>query len=339
MRFFAVLLLLSACGDDAAKPDCKTSACTLSHDFGVQMLAAGQEHSDLCQSWTLHNTTDLWVNAVVLDNDGGYHHSNWTFVHENVYNVPDSAWDCSTNGFSETAGALSGGVLYAQSTQAKHEVQQFPPGVALRVPAFSRIIGSTHLLNASGGPLTTDLRMQIQAIPAASVVTDLKFLRMQYHDLHIPAQSQAEFSMSCDFATPYQQMVGTPFDMKVYYILPHYHSLGTRLDVKLFGGPQDGQVIFQHFGYDGQPGGRTYNPPIDVSGTGAVGLTMTCAFDNPRDVPVGWGIGDQEMCVSGIFADMGFTLADGEANDGTGMVTSMQGTTVYASAPCVVHAL
>lgn len=337
MRFVAVLLLLSACGDDA-KPDCNSAPCTLTHDFGTQMLAAGQEHNDLCQSWTLHNTTDLWVNAVELDNDGGYHHSNWLFVHENVYDVPDGAWECAANGFHEISGAISGGVLYAQSTQARHEVQQFPAGVAVRVPAFSRIIGSTHLLNASGAPLTTDLRMQIQTIPTSTVNVKLKPFRMQYQDLHIPPLSTAEFTMACDFATPYQSAVGTPFAMKLYYVLPHYHSLGARLDVKLVGGPRDGEVVFEHIGYDGQPDGKTFDPPIDVAAAGASGLSLTCAFDNPRDAEVGWGIGDQEMCVMLGFADTGLTIADGEASPGTGMVTQTQGNTVYASAPCMVTA-
>jgi hypothetical protein len=337
MKYVVVFLLVAGCGDDAP-PDCKTTACTLSHDFGTQMLAAGQEHNDLCQSWTLHNTTDLWVNAVELTNDGGYHHSNWLFVKENVYDVPDGAWECAANGFHEISGALSGGVLYAQSTQAKHEVQQFPPGVAVKVPAFSRIIGSTHLLNASGAALTTDLRMTIHAIPAATVATKLKPFRMQYQDLHIPPMSSAEFTMACDFASVYQTAVGAPFAMKLFYVLPHYHALGARLDVKLAGGPRDGELVFQHIGFDGQPDGRTYDPPFDVAAAGATGLSITCAFDNPRDVAVGWGIGDQEMCVMLGFADTGLTIADGEGNPGTGMVTGMQGNTVYASAPCMVSA-
>jgi len=55
--------------------------------------------------------------------------------------------------------------------------------------------------------------------------------------------------------------------------------------------------LIEHIGYDGQPDGKTFDPPIDVAAAGASGLSLTCAFDNPRDVAVCWGIGDQEMCV------------------------------------------
>ena len=36
-------------------------------------------------------------------------------------------------------------------------------------------------------------------------------------------------------------------------------------------------------------------PPVDL--TGATGLRFSCGWSNPRPVEVGWGIGDQEMCV------------------------------------------
>jgi hypothetical protein len=33
------------------------------HDFGVFRLEPGDEHNDLCQSWTLGNEEELWVNS------------------------------------------------------------------------------------------------------------------------------------------------------------------------------------------------------------------------------------------------------------------------------------
>ena len=38
-----------------------------------------------------------------------------------------------------------------------------------------------------------------------------------------------------------------------------------------------------------------FDPPLDL--TGVTGMRFTCGYDNWRDVNVGWGIGDQEMCV------------------------------------------
>ena len=51
----------------------------------------------------------------------------------------------------------------------------------------------------------------------------------------------------------------------------------------------------------GESRGRRFDPPIDFSQSD--GVDFACEFDNPRDVEVGYGVGDQEMCVMLGFAD------------------------------------
>jgi hypothetical protein len=76
-------------------------------------------------------------------------------------------------------------------------------------------------------------------------------------------------------------------------------------------------VIMRHDGF-GNNAGTAITPAVDLAALGATGLRMTCGYDNPRDVSVGWGIGDQEMCVMALQAvtDIGF---DAEVADGTDM--------------------
>jgi len=54
----------------------------------------GEEVLGLCQSWTLNNPEELWVNAVELGQDVASHHSNWTFVPDNLYKGEDGVWPC-----------------------------------------------------------------------------------------------------------------------------------------------------------------------------------------------------------------------------------------------------
>jgi hypothetical protein len=91
--------------------------------------------------------------------------------------------------------------------------------------------------------------------------------------------------------------------MKVYYILPHTHALASRFFVNVMGGPEDNGSLIDVIGFNGEARGRAYDPPVDL--TGAEGLTFGCEFNNPRDVSVGWGFGDQEMCELLGFADSG----------------------------------
>src|SRR5688572_24341769 len=97
MRKLILAFCLCACsggGDDSGDDDddgvdAAPMGTTLSHDFPTQTLEPGFEQSGLCQSWTLDNPEELWVNQVVVTNDGGYHHSNWFWVPDDQFTMPD----------------------------------------------------------------------------------------------------------------------------------------------------------------------------------------------------------------------------------------------------------
>src|SRR5262245_33721797 len=100
------------CGSDG-DGDCDPTheACVIENAVSTIEVAAGVEDEDTCQSWTLNNPTELWVNSVTENNNGAYHHANWFFVPDNEFVQPDGTWRCSDAGFSELVAALLGGYL------------------------------------------------------------------------------------------------------------------------------------------------------------------------------------------------------------------------------------
>jgi hypothetical protein len=273
------------------------------HDFAEFTTDAGSESLGLCQSWTLNNDADIWVNAVELEQNEASHHSNWTFVPDTKYAGDDGVWDCKDRNYDELSAAVAGGVLYAQSTQATHEVQKFPDGAAVRIPAHSRIIGDVHLLNVTAEAVTGHAKLTIYSLDVAKVTHKLTPFHMTYTGLDIPPHSTSRFTGDCDLASQYQQSTGKPFDLKLYYSLPHTHALGTRFFLFAKGGGVDGESLIDVAGFNGEARGKAYDPPIDLSG--ATGLEFGCEFQNPRDVDVKWGFQDQEMCEM-----LGFVEAD-----------------------------
>jgi hypothetical protein len=272
------------------------------HDFGTYELEAAQEVDGLCQSWTLGNETEIWVNAVELRTNGGYHHSNWLFAPDTEYAGPDGAWKCRDRGYSELQAAVAGGVLFAQSTQAKRQVQKFQEGVAVRLPPHARIIGGTHLLNYADEPFETTLELAIYTLSEGEVTVPLAPFRLSYLDLTIPPQAVSAFTGECDVATAINGGPGA-LDMDLYYVMPHYHSLGNAFRLEMYGGKDDGKLLYELGEFDGEAHGAPFDPPVSMKD--AKGFRFTCGFENPRNVEVGWGIGDQEMCVM-----LGFTRAD-----------------------------
>jgi hypothetical protein len=304
-------------GDDLGL-DCDPRAepCVIEKTVSTYEIAAGVEDEDVCQSWTLDNPTELWVTGIAQTNTGAYHHANWFFVPDDTFELPDGTWSCRDENFQEFTAAILGGYLFALSTQSTYEAQELPAGGAIRIPPYSRLIGASHLLNASDQTVVTDMHIALTTVPPDQVSASMAPTRLSYIDLALPPESRSSFSTECAIGDTHQEQMGEPWTYVLYYALSHYHVLGVYAQLELVGGQRDGEVVFRHDGY-GENLGIAIDPPLDVAATGATGLRFTCGFDNPREQEVGWGIGDQEMCVLALQADtnMGF---DGSVIGGAG---------------------
>jgi len=131
-------------------------------------------------------------------------------------------------------------------------------------------------------------------------------------------------------AETYEAAAGRPFDMKLYYVLPHYHALGNYFRLQIMGGPNDGQIILEMEDFNAEANGKVFDPPIDL--TGADGLRVTCGYNNPTDQEVEWGIGDQEMCEFLGLADEA-AMMDGGVDNHNAEGSLVDGVMTFVS-PC-----
>ena len=301
--FLALIVLWSlGCGREAASlnenadlpmPELDPDRRSVTHQF-PNIDLEGFEEVTPCVTWRINNDEALYVNTITLYNEGASHHSNWFVVPEEMYDGPDGFFDCGSRGFDELTSAVSGAVIFAQSTQSRDEVQQLPEGVVIKIPPRHRVVAGTHFLNLSSRAMTTSLRMSFGLIHPRLVQTVVAPLHLGYFDLHIPPQRQSRHTGECALSEIYRQASGSDFDMKLYYLLPHYHSMGNFFRVEIMGGPRDGETIMEMAGFNAEANGVVFDPPIDLTGTD--GLRVTCGYNNTRDEEVGYGIGDQEMC-------------------------------------------
>jgi hypothetical protein len=309
--------LFTGCGDEARGPR------SITLQFEPIVAGPNEEISGLCQSYTLNNDEPLYVNAVHQRNDGFWHHSNWTFVPDHMYTGPDGSWRCSERGFNEVTAGVAGGVFFAQSTQTLEEEQRFAPGYAYRIPPNSRVVGGVHILNLSGDTVETAIELEAELIRESEVVELLQPMAFTNVHLAIPPVSESEFIIDCPF--------NRPMDFDVHYVLGHYHDLGTLLRLEVIGGPGDGDLIYETTSATGEPLGDTVSPPFQVRG--AESLRMTCGYENNRADTVGYGIGDQEMCVFLSYITGDYKYAASSVEDS--VYVGEEGGVLQYDAPCL----
>ncbi len=280
--------------DGSSGGEAEVERATITHNFGGYSLQPSQEVEN-CVQWTLNNEQPVYVQAVTLSNLGFFHHSNWFVVPEESFAGPDGFFDCDEREFSEVAAAVQGTVLFAQSTQSYVEEQRTRDGAVIKIPPHSKLLAGTHLLNVTPGEVDTDLWLTFEIIHPRLVEVLLSPFRLSYLDLEIPPESQSTFTGRCpNMAEDYEARAGVPFNLKIHYVLPHFHYLGNLFRAEITGGPNDGTEIHSMVGFNGEANGKMFDPPLDL--TGADGITFTCGYDNWTDREVGWGVGDQEMC-------------------------------------------
>lgn len=303
------------------------------HSYGLVDLAPSEE-SQPCIQWTLDNDEPIYINRVTMANDGGFHHSNWFVVPETYVEGEDGFFKCSDRGFAELEAALTGTVLTAQSTQSRFETMQLPEGVVVKAPPRHKIIAGGHMLNLSNQAYPTELRMELEIIHPKLVEVVTAPFRLTYLDLDIPPFGESRFSGDCDIKALYEQQTGGELDLTLYYVLPHYHGFGNFFDLSILGGDRDGESVFRLDGFNADANGAALDPPLNING--ADGFSFTCGYNNWRDVNIGWGIGDQEMCVMLGLADSKLLM---DASVSTGSVVGEDGEILMNSGSCGVLGL
>ena len=320
------LWLMACAGDDGIR----------TYEFGPYTVAPSQEIFRDCVQITLHNTEPLHVNSVELTTGPGFHHSTWMFVPEHLFPGADGMFPCSDRDYSEPAAAVIGGVLFAQSTQAPHEVQAFPPGVAVKVPPRSKLISNVHILNSTDAPLSLRPNIKLATIPAAEVTTLLAGVAFQNQALALPANRASRFTLECDLGSRHRALLGTDPDFQIYYTLAHYHDLGTGLTVEAVRPDGTATPIVATQPRVGELFGGPLEPRFDM--TGYQKLRLSCDFYNPRADVVRWGAGDQEMCLYLAFTDSPYAWGGGVNIPEEPQNETLVGSALHYSNPCAVFA-
>lgn len=335
MRTLALAALLGCGGGTPTVAVDATSApekITLA--FGPFDLPPTSEDAASCVQLSLNNDAPVYVNTVELTTGLGFHHSNWFFVPDYTFAGADGTFKCNDRGFDVAVAAIQGGAIFAQSTQDPHEIQQFPPGHVVKVPAHNKLVAQIHLLNSSDNAIHLAPTIALTPIPESEVTTILAGVSFEDQALGLPPNAQSAFTLDCDLGPGYQKVLGKAPDFHIFYALAHYHTLGTAFHLEAV--KPDGTVaqIFTTEHTVGDALGGPIDPSFDM--TGYTRMRVTCDYFNNRATTVGWGNGDQEMCIFLAFTDSPYNWAGGALSEDPPGTPTMVGDVATYSHACQV---
>jgi hypothetical protein len=181
------------------------------------------------------------------------------------------------------------------------------------IPPHSRITGNIHLLNVSAAPIDNAFNMELGLIPKDEVEVHLRPVGIFNTRIAAP-EAESRFAMECNLRDLFKNTLGVDEmpDYNIYYVLGHYHAWGNYFNLNFVNEDGSQRSIVE---FDSQPGdvlGVPIDPPMNSQG--AVGLNLTCGFNNTTDHVLTWGIGDLEMCAmfAYIDADLAFQGLPGD---------------------------
>jgi hypothetical protein len=218
-------------------------------------------------------------------------------------------FECADRNFDIAAAAATGGVFFAQSTQSAHEVQAFPPGMAIPLPVKTKLIAQLHLLNRGDEALKLTPTIALKTLTEAEVTKRLAGISMEYHPLSLPPRKQSRFTVDCDLAPLHEQNLGRDPDFNVYYTLAHYHQWGTKMMLEAVKPDDTATTIYTTSSSIGDALGGQLNPAFAM--TGNTRLRLTCEYYNNTDGMIYYGNGDGEMCVFLAFSDSAWLWGGG----------------------------
>lgn len=358
MRRLALLALLAACGNDhgtgmMTPPDSGGGVDWSQKQvlpFGPYSLTPGEEVTEDCVQITLNNTEDIYINTIELTTGAGFHHSNWFWVPEGTFPGPswngtnssadDGTFKCTDRHFDQAVAAIYGGVVFAQSTQSQHEVQAFPPGMVIKIPARSKLVANIHLLNPGDTTLQLSPTIALTPLALANVVKQLAGIAFEDHALGLPPNAQSRFTVdACDLVGA-DQTPPAPWpapNFKIYYALAHYHAMGTGMTIEAVKSDGSSATVYTTAGKVGDALGGPLDPPFDM--TGYSKLRFSCDYYNNTAATVAWGNGGQEMCVFLAFSDASLNYGGGvPLDEPPGTPTDVGGVMTYTHACTSVFA-
>lgn len=292
--------IVAACSSSSSAPSGGSGGTMLdppASGQGIQLkmstsIAASTE-DERCQF--VQTTDDMWVNQQVIRYTPGSHHFIlWRTPYTSIPTSDTSGNHVDTSAVFQCPNGPPGSWLVdgllggAQSPDQPTFGGDFPPGVAIHIPAESILIMDLHVLNASTSPLDVTVLMNLDTIPQSQVKQEGGIYFFYDPFIRIPANGKSSARMSCP----------VPDDVTLVNGQTHMHKQGLGGVVNLEDGSGKSlQQLYQTNLWSDPPVTVWHAPPMNLQA--GQQIDYQCNYQNPGDTDILQGLSAKtnEMCV------------------------------------------
>ena len=157
----------------------------------------------------------------------------------------------------------------------------FPPGVALQLPANAALDFNLHYVNHSSVPLTGEAYANLYTVDASQVRHVARTLNLNNTNIPLPPRSRTTHTRTFTFDAT----------TRILTLTSHTHKLGERFEIRLAGGPRDGEVVYVSTHWE-HPHFATFDPPLVLQP--GQGLTSVITYNNTTDRTVSFGLTSED---------------------------------------------
>ncbi len=153
----------------------------------------------------------------------------------------------------------------------------FPAGIALQLPANTKLDLNAHYANSSTSSITGEAYVNLTTIPVAQVTQVARTLNLANTDIPLLPMQRTTHTKTFLFSAT----------TRILMLTSHTHQLGERFVIRIKGGSRDGEVVYTNTEW-AHPAIVTFNQPIVLQA--GEGLTSEITYNNNTGNQVNFGL-------------------------------------------------
>ncbi|MBM3915191.1 MAG: hypothetical protein FJ348_04025 [Sphingomonadales bacterium] len=231
------------------------------------------------------NTDTVFVNRLQMRGGNNSHHFVvYGFRNSNLLPALNVLRDLrdpvtgTTN--SSTLLEMQNHVFMGGGTDVNTDIT-LPTGVAIKMAPGTPVDLNAHYFNRTLFTLTGQNYINFYTVPRGAVQYEAKTLDLNNFEISIPANTRRTFTKNFTFSAL----------TRVVMLTSHFHKMGERFVIKIFGGPRNGEVVYTNTSWE-HPLVLSYATPIILQP--GQGLTSEVTYFNNTSQPVSFGLTSQD---------------------------------------------